>query len=264
MKRIYRTLCDPRALRSAAFAALAVALACAPRPAEAQVGFSEEVSSLGNRAQGAFLRSDRAELARIESGARSWGSSKDAARLYGYAFVKFRVMLLAREARREEQMEAAGEACVKALDAAIERSPRFADAYALRGLCHTYLAATSFINWFMHKSEAADDASMARRLAPRNPRANTVDALLLWFGPAFFGDQKEACKQFQSVVESYGDDPDGGVTRDGVGIQWGAPEANLSMARCAKLTDDRELEYQYYDRALRFAPDFAAVKKLKG
>jgi tetratricopeptide (TPR) repeat protein len=260
MRRIFRDHRASRALRPAALAVLAAVLACASRPAAAQVRFSEEVSSLGNRAQAAFLRADRAELSRVESDARSWGSSKDAAKLYGYAFVKFRVMLLAREARREEQMQAAGEACVSTLDTAIERSPRFADAYALRGLCRTYLAATSFIDWFMHKSDAADDAETARRLAPRNPRSKTVDALLLWFGPAFFGDQKEACKKFQTIVEAYGDDPDAGVTRDAVGIQWGAPEANLSMARCAKLTDDRELEYQYYDRALRFAPDFAAAR----
>lgn len=260
MQRIFPASRPPCALRSMALAALAAVLAFAPVPAAAQVGFSEEVSSLGNRAQGAFLRADRAELARIESNARAWGSSKDAAKLYGHAFVKFRVMLLAREARREEQMEAAGEACIAALDTAIERSPRFADAYALRGFCHTYLAANSFIDWFMHKSDAVDDAETARRLAPRNPRAKTVDALLLWFGPVFFGDQKAACNQFQGIVEAYGDDPDAGVTRDGVGIQWGAPEANLSMARCAKLTDDRELEYQYYDRALRFAPDFAAAR----
>ena len=252
-----------RVLRTAAFAAL-MTLAGAVRPAAAQTGYSEEVASLGNRAQAAFLQDDSAALGRIEASVRSWGRSKDAAKLYGYAFVKFRVMLMAREDRREEQMETAGAECISTLDTAIERSPRFADAYVLRGLCNTYLAATSFINWFMHRSDATDDAETARRIAPRNPRARTIEATLLWFGPTFFGDQKEACKKFQPIAEAYGDDPDAGVTRDGVGIQWGAPEANLSMARCAKLSDDREVEYQYYNRALRFAPDFAAVKRIVG
>ncbi len=133
---------------------------------------------MGNRAQQAFLRADTAALERIEADTRSWQRSQDPMTLYGYAFVKLRVMQLARDARRAEQAEAAGEACVDALDTALEASRRFGDAYNLRAACHVYLGSASLISWFMHRSDAARDIELSLRLAPRNPRALFVDGLL--------------------------------------------------------------------------------------
>lgn len=261
MKQPYRTVDRHRAAPRVCAALIACAVFWSASPARAQSS-ADDVQSFGNRAQTAFLRGDASALSRIESGTRAWRSAKDPMKLYGYAFVKFRVMLQAREARDEDRVEAAGAACVEALDAALELSGRFADAYALRGTCHAYLASLSMINWFLHRSDAADDAELSLRLAPGNPRATNVEALLLWFGPVFYGDQPAACKLFQRVADAYGDQPGADVTRDRAGIRWGAPEAYLQMGRCARLTEDREAEYQYYDRALRFAPDYAAVKSI--
>jgi tetratricopeptide (TPR) repeat protein len=216
------------------------------------------VVSMGNRAQQAFLRADTAALERIESDTRSWQRSPDPMTLYGHAFVKFRVMQSARDARREEQAEAAGEACVDALDTAIKANPRFTDAYNLRAACHVYLGSASLISWFMHRSDAADDIEQSLRLAPRNPRALFVDGLLNWFGPGFFGDQEKGCERFIEAATAFGkDDP-------ASNIRWGAPESHFWAGRCKRQEGDREAEQQFFERALQLAPGYVAAQRALG
>jgi tetratricopeptide (TPR) repeat protein len=242
----------------AAVAAVAAALVWAT-PAGAQ---SSEAASVGNRAQTAFLRDDAAALDRIESSVRAWAKSPDSFKLYAYAFVQFRKSQMAREARRDEQAMAAGQACIAALDAALEASARFADAYTLRSACQVYVGSYSMFNWYRYGSEADDGLEMANRFGRGNPRAVLVEGLRLWFGPVFVGDQDKACDVFLQAAKGFGDQPESSITRDSVGIRWGAAEANFWMGRCSRNTGDREVEFQYYDRALRFAPDFAAVQRV--
>lgn len=238
--------------------AVAAALLCTP-PAGAQ---SAEAASVGNRAQTAFLRDDDAALGRIESSVRAWAKSPDSFKLYAYAFVQFRRLQLAREARRDEQAMAAGEACIAALDTALEASARFADAYTLRAACQVYLGSYSMLNWYRYGSESDDGLEMADRFGRGNPRAVFIEGLRLWFGPVFVGDQDKACDVFLRATKGFGDQPEAAVTRDSVGIRWGAAEANFWMGRCSRNTGDREVEFQYYERALRFAPDYAAVQRI--
>ena len=216
------------------------------------------VASMGNRAQQAFLRADTAALERIEADTRSWQRSKDPTTLYGFAFVKFRVMQSARDARREEQAETAGEACVDALDTALKANPRFTDAYNLRAACHVYLGSASLISWFMHRSDAADDIETSLRLAPRNPRALFVDGLLNWFGPGFFGDQELGCERFLEAATAFGKGDQSSS------IRWGAPEAHFWVGRCKRQEGDRETEQQFFERALQLAPGYVAAQRALG
>ena len=147
------------------------------------------VVSMGNRAQQAFLRADTAALERIEADTRSWQRSQDPMTLYGYAFVKLRVMQLARDARRDEQVEAAGEACVDALDTALKASPRFSDAYNLRAACHVYLgppasSAGSVLDSSAIRKKVVSGSSRRRPpLGRMSPRATSAGARLnLTFG----------------------------------------------------------------------------------
>jgi hypothetical protein len=228
-------------------------------PAGAQ---SSEAASVGNRAQTAYLREDDAALGRLESSMRSWAKSSDPSKLYAYAFVQFRRLQLARDARRDEQAMAAGQACVAALDAAIDARGRLADAYILRSGCQVYLGSFSMWNWYRYGSEADDGLELAKRVTRSSPRATFVEGLRLWFGPVFVGDQDKACEVFLTATKAFGDEPDSSTTQDSVGIRWGAAEANFWMGRCSRISGDREVEFQYYTRALRFAPDFAAVQRI--
>ena len=183
------------------------------------------VVSMGNRAQQAFLRADTAALERIEADTRSWQRSQDPMTLYGYAFVKLRVMQLARDARRDEQVEAAGEACVDALDTALKASPRFSDAYNLRAACHVYLGSASLISWF---------------------------------GPGFFGDQEKGCERFLEATTAFGKD------EPASNIRWGAPESYFWAGRCKRQEGDRETEQQFFERALQLAPGYVAAQRALG
>ena len=193
---------------------------------------------------------------------RAWAKSPDSFKLYTYAFIQFRRLQMARDARRDEQAMAAGEACIAALDTALEASARFADAYTLRAACQVYLGSFSMLNWYRYGSDADDGLETAKRLGRNDPRAVFVEALRLWLGPIFVGDQDKACEVFLSATKAFGDDAEASITRDSVGIRWGAGEANFWMGRCARRSGDRELEFQYYDRALRFASDYAAVRRI--
>ena len=183
------------------------------------------VVSMGNRAQQAFLRADTAALERIEADTRSWQRSQDPMTLYGYAFVKLRVMQLARDARRDEQVEAAGEACVDALDTALKASPRFSDAYNLRVACHVYLGSASLISWF---------------------------------GPGFFGDQEKGCERFLEATTAFGKD------EPASNIRWGAPESYFWAGRCKRQEGDRETEQQFFEQALQLAPGYVAAQRALG
>ena len=252
----HKPRCNPR--MTVAVTAIATLTVCS-MPAGAD---SAEAAAVGNRAQIAFLRGDDAALGRIESSVRAWATSSDSFKLYAYAFVKFHRLQMARDARRDEQAMAAGQACIAALDAAIDGSARFADAYTLRAACQVYVGSFSMWNWYRYASDADDGLEMAQRLGPGNPRATLVEGLRLWFGPVLVGDQDKACQVFLSATKAFGDDAEASITRDSVGIGWGAAEANFWMGRCARNANDRELEFQYYRRALSFAPDFAAVQRI--
>ena len=241
-----------------AITAVAAALVCA-MPARAQ---SSEAASVGNRAQTAFLRGDDAALGRIESSVRAWAKSPDPFKLYAYAFVQFRRLQLARDARRDEQAMSAGQACVAALDAALDASARFADAYTLRAACQVYMGSFSMWNWYRYGSDADDGLEMAKRFGRGSPRVTFVEGLRLWFGPVFVGDQDEACTVFMAAATGFGDDSESSITQDSAGIRWGAAEANFWMGRCSNRALDPQLETQYYERALRFAPDYAAVQRI--
>ena len=204
---------------------LALGLVGIAPPLLAQSLDGSTVVSMGNRAQQAFLRADTAALERIEADTRRWQRSQDPMTLYGYAFVKLRVMQLARDARRDEQVEAAGEACVDALDTALKASPRFSDAYNLRAACHVYLGSASLISWF---------------------------------GPGFFGDQEKGCERFLEATTAFGKD------EPASNIRWGAPESYFWAGRCKRQEGDRETEQQFFEQALQLAPGYVAAQRALG
>lgn len=226
-------------------------------PAAAQTDMS--VAAVGNRAQTAFLQDNPAAIDRLESSVGAWAESPDPFKRYAYAFIQFRKMQLARDARRDEQVFTAGKACVESLDSVIEDFTSLADAHVLRAACLVYLGSFSIVGWIRYGSEADDGLEEARRISPRDPRAAFVEGLRLWFGPILVGDRDEACAVMRSATEAFGERPGDPVTRDSAGIRWGAAEAHFWAGRCAGLAGDPQSERAYYDRALRFEPDFRRV-----
>jgi hypothetical protein len=180
---------------------------------------------------------------------QAWAKSPDSLKLYAYAFVQFRRL-----------------ACIAALDAAIEASARFADAYTLRAACQVYVGSFSMLSWHRFGSDADEGLEMAKRVGRGSPHATFIEGLRLWFGPVLVGDQRGACEAFFWATKAFGDDdgpgPESSSMRDSVGIRWGAAEANFWMGRCSREDGDHESEYQYYQRALRFAPEFAMVRRI--
>lgn len=238
--------------------ALTLGLVCAAMPGAAPAQ-SLDRASITARAQTAYLREDAAALGRLEAQTRVLGRSKDPLELYTHAFVQFRILQLAVKRKQDDAAEAAGEACVTALDTALEGSARFVEGHALQSACYGYLANLGGFSAIRNGSRSGSSIEKAIAQAPRNPRVILVDAMGYYFRPSFVGgDQKKACARFLEAVNAF--ERDEGAN----GIRWGAPEAHYWVGRCKRAEGDREAERQFFERALQLAPDFAAARRALG
>ena len=240
-------------------AVLAAALpALAPGAAAAT---PDELSDYEAKAQYAFFTGDANALRGLARTVRTLGESEQPLVLYHYAHVQFRLLQLgaAREDDKAARREAgeAGEACVDALERAVARNPRFAEAHALQGACYGYLASLGALRAVTAGPRSGSRVEEAAKLDPRNPRVLLTRAFALYFAPAAFGgDRERAAPLFVQAAEAFERLQ---APRPGEPT-WGAAEAWLFVGRTLEADGDLLGARNAYEKALIVAPEFRAAQ----
>lgn len=221
---------------------------------------AENVAAMAARAQAAFFARDAAALSQLLAATSSWTKSTDPRELYAHAYLQFRAEQLAALAGRKSEVEKAGNACVAATDAALERDAKFAEAHALQSACHGYLAGLGGFGAIRNGRRSGKAIEAALALEPRNPRVLLTDAFGLHQRPKIAGgDRAKGCAKFREAAAAFGT-----AAAATPGIDWGAAEAHYWVGRCATEAGDAAAARAAYGRALALAPDFAAAGKALG
>ncbi len=221
-----------------------------------------EPAEIGARAQTAFLKGDTADIGRLVAATAAWDKSTAPAELYARAFVQFRQLQMAMTAKNEDLAERSGESCVKALDAATRKDPRFAEGFALQSVCYGYMANLGGFGAIKNGSRSGKSIESALMLDFKNPRVILVEGFGLYFRPKFVGgDKLKGCARFKEAAVAF--DAGGGRTAS-TGIDWGHAEAHYWLGRCATEAGDAAAARRSFERALAIAPEFAAAKKRLG
>lgn len=235
-------------------AALGASLAPSSAPAMSR----EELSDLEAKAQYAFFTEDLNALRGLAKATRTLADSEQPLEVYHHAHVQFRLLQLALRAQQKKEADAAGEACVDALDRAIARDARFAEGLALQASCYGYLAALGPLKGVTAGPRAGARAEAAAKLSPRNPRVLLAEAAALYFRPAAFGgDRQKAAPLFRRAAAAF----DGlDAPRPGEPT-WGAAETWLFVGRGFEEAGDVLAARNAYEKALLIAPEFASASR---
>lgn len=225
---------------------------------------SQDIGVVAARAQSAYFAGNAAELSKLASSTASWAKSQNPRELYAHAYVQFRVLQLAIVGKREDDAEAAGDACTKTLDAAAKRDPKFAEAYALQSACYGYLANLGGMGAIRNGSRSGKSMEAALAIDAKSPRILLVDGFGVYFRPKFVGgDKAKGCARFREAAAGF--DATGAAGAGGVGgIDWGAPEAHYWAGRCARDAGDASGARKHFEKALALASDFGAASRALG
>jgi len=227
----------------------------------ARAATPEELTDAAAKADYAFFTEDRRALARLVAGLGAFGESSDPLELYAYALAEFRRLQLAARSHDDRDTEAAGSACLAALQKRSAASPRDAEALALEAACAGYLAELGGLRRLTAGHKRDVSLAAARSLAPANPRVLLTGALTTWFGSnATAATRSEARATFVRAASAF----DAVAPAAPGEPTWGAAEAWLFVGRA--LEQDGELlgARSAYERALLIAPDFAAARRRLG
>ncbi|MBM4238473.1 MAG: hypothetical protein ACKOCF_03815 [Gammaproteobacteria bacterium] len=225
---------------------------------------AQEISATAARAQSLYFAGNAAELAKLTASTAAWGKSQNPRELYAHAYLQFRVLQLAIGGKREDDAEKAGDACIGALDAAVKRDPKFAEAFALQSACYGYLANLGGMGAIRNGSRSGKSMEAALALDARSPRILLVDGFGVYFRPKFVGgDKGKGCTRFREAAAGFDAAGAAGVPGQG-GIDWGAAEAHYWAGRCARDAGDAATARKFFERALVIAPDFLAASKALG
>jgi len=240
-------------LTRAPMALLCVALVCGAVAAQAQ---ATDPAAAMDSAQLAFFKRDAAELARLAAATAPWTKSTNPTEVYAHAYVQFRALQAAVGAKRNKDAAESGAACVSALDGAIGRDPRFAEAFALQSACYGYLANLGGFGAIRNGSRSGKSLEPALALAPQNPRVILVEGFGVYFRPKFVGgDEAKGCERFGAAVAAFAERGN----RDPAPYNWGAAEAHYWVGRCAAKVGDAAAARRSFEAALTLAPQFAAA-----
>ncbi len=225
---------------------------------------AQEVTAIAARAQASYFAGNAAELAKLATSTTAWGKSQNPRELYAYAYVQFRLLQLAIGGKREDDAEKAGDACIAALDAAVKRNPKFAEAFAMQSACYGYLANLGGMGAIRNGSRSGKSIAAALALDARSPRILLVDGFGVYFRPKFVGgDKAKGCARFREAAAGFDAAGAAGLPGQG-GIDWGAAEAHYWAGRCARDAGDAATTREFFERALVIAPDFLAASKALG
>jgi tetratricopeptide (TPR) repeat protein len=217
----------------------------------------EELTDIEAKAQYAFFTGDANALRGLARTYRAMGESEQPLVLYHYAHVQFRLLQVTMLAKAKKEADAAGEACIAALDRAIERDPRFAEGLALQSSCYGYLAMLGPMNAVTAGPRAASRGEAAAKINPQNPRVLLSGAAALYLRPAAFGgDRAAAAPLFRRAAAAFEtiDAPRPGEPT------WGAAEAWLFVGRGYEDAGDVLAARDAYEKALLIAPEFARAR----
>jgi hypothetical protein len=228
----------------------------------AQFALAADAAGAGAQVQQAYLSGNAAEVNRLVRETAAWDKSADADELYARAFVQFRALQFALAAKNDALAERSGEACVAALDAAIKRQPRFAEAFALQSACYGYMANLGGFGAIRNGSRSGKSIESALLLDLKSPRVIMIDGFGLYFRPKFVGgDPLKGCARFREAAAAF----DAGAGQAGpAGISWGHAEAHYWVGRCAQSAGDAAGAKRAFARALELEPRFAAAKQRAG
>ena len=259
---IRRNRCGVSRMKQHLFSSLAAATLLCMLPLTA--AHAQDVSATAARAQSLYFAGNSAELAKLATSTMAWSKSQNPRELYAHAYVQFRVLQLAIGGKREAEAEKSGEACIGALDAAVKRDPKFAEAFALQSVCYGYLANLGGMGAIRNGSRSGKSMAAALALDARSPRILLVDGFGVYFRPKFVGgDKAKGCARFREAAAGFDAAGAAGLPGQG-GIDWGAAEAHYWAGRCARDAGDAANARKFFERALAIAPDFLAASKALG
>lgn len=239
-----------------ALAAFAVVVATTSPAAAAMP--REELADLEAKAQYAFFTEDLNALRGLVRANRALADSDVPLELYHFAHVQFRLLQVASRGRKplKKEADAAGSACVDALDRAVAKDPRFAEGLALQGDCYAYLATLGPVNAVTAGPKSAARLDAAGKLNPRNPRVLLSQAIAAWERDAG-GDAAKSVAVFRQAAAAF-DEPDAGRPGEPT---WGAAEAWLFVGRALERQGDAFGARDAYEKALLVAPEFAQARR---
>jgi tetratricopeptide (TPR) repeat protein len=218
----------------------------------------EELADFEAKADYAFYTEDANALrGLLSSGAKLFESTRPLER-YQFAHAEFRLLQLARARGRAGEAQAAGEACLAALEKANEGPSRFTEGLALEAACAGYLASFGGLRGLVlgRRSEARLEA--ARALDAGNPRVLLTDGLVHWFrSDATAAERVLAQRSFARAAASF---DKVAATTPGEPT-WGGAEAWLFLGRALETRGDLLEARDAYEKALLIAPDFAAARR---
>ncbi len=160
---------------------------------------------------------------------------------------------------RTSSVGAFTEHCTRALDAALEQQPGFADALAVRAMC----AASALAGGGMHVPFAGHgprkDLDRALALAPKNPRVMLADALADYeFSSVLDGSKERALPKLRRAVAAFEAERGGTEVLPG----WGASEAYYYLGRDLLEHGDPVGARDALEHALLLAPEYAQARQL--
>lgn len=249
-------------LRSRAESRLALLLgllvASIPLQAQAEVA-AEEAADYENRVEFAYLSQDAKALrVLVNSLAASAAEDEaDATAHYLAAHASYRLAEVLYETRKDGADDAAKD-CVDDLVAFTHRHSTDVEAFIQKAACHALIAATSVIKSVTHGPAASESIAAALELAPKNPRAHLVDALVdFWRPTKLGGDPARAFTKFRSAAEAFEALPAGTTQFP----DWGAADVYFWIGKSSAARGDIAAARNALEQALIVAPDFAAARR---
>lgn len=225
---------------------------------------AQDANSVATKAQSAYLTGNTAELVRLATSTSAWSKSQNPKELYTHAYVQFRLLQLAIAGKREKEAERAGDACNDAIDLALKRDSKSAEAHALQSACYGYLANLGGMGAIRNGSRSGKSIEAALALDARNPRVVLIDGFGVYFRPKFVGgDKAKGCTRFKEAAASF-ESAGAAAPLAPTGVSWGAAEAHYWAGRCARDAGDAAGARREFERALALAPEFAAAAKALG
>ncbi|MGH8262882.1 MAG: tetratricopeptide repeat protein [Steroidobacteraceae bacterium] len=246
----------------ASFALLCTAGVCAiaalARPAFAEVN-ADEAADYENRIEFGFLSQDAKALRELVKSldALAGEDDSDARAHYLAAHANYRLGQVLNETRKSGADDAAKE-CVDQLAALTRRESKDAEAFIQKAACHALIAATSVIKSVTHGPSAGETIAIALHLAPKNPRAHLVDALVDYWRPAKLGGGRvRAFAKFKGAATAFEAVPAGTSEFP----SWGAADVYYWLGKSYAERKEIAEARSALEQALILAPDFAAARR---
>jgi tetratricopeptide (TPR) repeat protein len=239
--------------------ALAGAILCllAATGARAEMA-PDEAQDYENRIEFGYLSEDaRALRALIRTLTALAADDGDARTHYLVAHADYRLALVL-DATRKHGADDAAKACIDELADLTRKNSTDVEAFVQQAACHGFLAGSSVIKAVTHGPEAGDSVVAALRLAPKNPRARLVDALVDYWRPGKLGgDRARAFAKFGQAAEFFEALPPGSSEFP----SWGSADVYFWLGKSYIDRGEPAAARSALERALIVAPDFAAARR---